>query len=393
MSSLLRTMCLGLALGATSLPLAALAEPLRLQLGRMESSVPALNGRTLQARTLTGLKQAVADEPEQATLVPGTAHEDVDVRVDAKLARSGSKYQLVYTLETVHPPQLTHPLSYEFAHAKLSNKEAVAMAQDILTEAATLEEQRKRQVAEASPPVAAAAPAPEPEATPARSTPDSSTPASDSAASAPPTKSRAERVAELQAQESASSRSSSSSSRSSGDVDGSYDPDLRSRPSGRNKMDLGLASGFNSPSGILGAELEFRPVEYVGLNLGAGFGAWGKRLSGQLRLYPLGGRRASPFLEGGVSYNMGGEAYLESGDYSQHVDLLPTPVATASVGLRGALGSSLYVVPRVGWGWRLREQNVQTQDGSELNPLLDIAAALSQHGGFLASLTLGVTFL
>ncbi|KFE64275.1 hypothetical protein [Hyalangium minutum] len=377
MPPLLRTLSLGLALGAVSLPVAALAEPVRLQLGHFESSVPAMSARTLQTRTLAGLKQALAENPEQATLLPGTELEGVEVRVDATLARSGPKYKLVYTLQTVQPPQLSHPLSYEYASPKLSNKGMVAMAQDILAQAATLEEQRKKQVAEAAPPAVAAAPAPAPEAP--------------TAEPAPRPKSRAERIAEMQAQEAASPSSSSSSS--SRDSDDSYEPELRSKPSGRNKVDLGLAAGFNSPSGIVGAELEFRPVEYVGLNLGAGFGAWGRRLSGQLRLYPLGARRASPFLEGGVSYNTGGESYLKSGDYAQYADLLPTPVATASLGLRGALGSHLYVVPRLGWGFRLRQDNVQTQDGSELNPLLDIAADLSQHGGFLASFTIGVTFL
>lgn len=380
MPPLLRTLSLGLVLGTVSLPIAALAEPVRLQLGHFESSVPAMSARTLQTRTLAGLKQALAENPEQATLLPGTELEGVDVRVDAKLERSGPKYKLVYTLQTVQPPQLSHPLSYEYSSPKLSNKGMVAMAQDILAEAATLEEQRKKQVAEAAPPAVATAPAPEPEAAPA--------------APAPQPKSRAERIAEMQAQEAAAaSSSSSSSSSSSRDSDESYEPELRSKPSGRNKVDLGLAAGFNSPSGIVGAELEFRPVEYVGLNLGAGFGAWGRRLSGQLRLYPLGARRASPFLEGGVSYNTGGESYLKSGDYAQYADLLPTPVATVSLGLRGALGSHLYVAPRLGWGFRLRQDNVQTQDGSELNPLLDIAADLSQHGGFLASFTVGVTFL
>ncbi len=377
MIRLLRTICASLALAAAALPLSALAEPVHLQLGRCDSSVtdvPEMSPQSLQERTLYGLTQAVTQKPEQAILVPSAGKEGVDVRVGAKLGRSGAKFRLVYILQTMQQPRLTHQLTYEFASPKLGNKGMVAMGQDILTEASKLEEARKLQLAEAPPPAVAATPAPEPRAAaPAPSTPD---PEPSTSTSEP--LSRSERVAALAAQEA--------------EAQGTRpEQELRSKPSGKNRLDLGLAAGLNSPSGILGVEVEFRPVQYAGLNLGAGFGAWGTRFSAQMRLYPLGARGASPFVEGGVSYNKGGEAYLKSGDYAQYADLLPTPVATASLGLRGALGSHLYVVPRVGWGFRLRQENVRTQDGSELNPLLDIASQLSQHGGFLCSLTVGVT--
>jgi hypothetical protein len=47
----------------------------------------------------------------------------------------------------------------------------------------------------------------------------------------------------------------------------------------------------------------------------------------------------------------------------------------------------------VGWGFRLREDNYRTRDGSEIDPLFDAALGLFQHGGFLISLTVGATFL
>jgi hypothetical protein len=365
MYRILRRACASLALVAALLPVCSFAEPLRLEFGRSDSSVtdiPEMNPDTLRERTLYGLTQATQQAPARAVLVSG-GPESADVSVDAKLGRSGQKFRLVYVLKTTQQPAFAQQLAYEFATPKLSNRGVVAMAQDIIAAAEKLEDARKKRLAETPPPPVASAPAPEPTSQPAAPQKSDSAPV----ASAPADTG----YADAQRPE----------------------PELRSRPSGRTQLDLGVAAGFNSPSGIFGLEAEYRPVEQVGFNLGGGFGAWGKRISLGARLYPLGARRASPFLEGGMSYNMGSEAYLKSGDYAQYADLLPTPVATASVGLRGAIGSSLYIVPRVGWGWRLRQDNVQTRDGSELNPLLDLAADLSQHGGFLISLTMGVTLL
>lgn len=370
MNRILRAACARLALAVVVLPVCALAQPLRLQVERTDSSItdiPELSPDTLRERTVYGLTQATQQAPARAVLVSGAGAEGVDVWVNAKMGRSGQKFRLVYTLKTTQPPAFAQQLAYEFATPKLSDRGMVVMAQDIIAAAQKVEEARKKRLAETPPPPVASAPVPAPSA-PA--------PASTAPPVAPP---------------------SSSTPAASAEVDPGYaeekrpEPELRSRPSGRSQLDLGVAAGFNSPSGILGLEVEFRPIEQLGVNLGGGFGAWGKRISPGLRLYPLGARRASPFLEGGLSYNTGGEAYLKSGDYAQYADLLPTPVATASVGLRGAIGSRLYVVPRVGWGWRLRQDNVQTQDGSELNPLLDLAADLSQHGGFLISLTVGLS--
>jgi hypothetical protein len=67
-------------------------------------------------------------------------------------------------------------------------------------------------------------------------------------------------------------------------------------------------------------------------------------------------------------------------------------VATVSVGTRFTI-DPIYFTPRVGWGFRLRDDNYRARDGSEVNSLLDAVLRLSQHGVFLISLTVGATFL
>ncbi|QRK04781.1 hypothetical protein JQX13_31735 [Archangium violaceum] len=47
---------------------------------------------------------------------------------------------------------------------------------------------------------------------------------------------------------------------------------------------------------------------------------------------------------------------------------------------------------RVGWGWRLRQDNFRMRDGQPPDVLTDTAISLIQHGGFLFSGTLGVSF-
>ncbi|MBJ6760663.1 hypothetical protein JGU66_07795 [Myxococcaceae bacterium JPH2] len=162
---------------------------------------------------------------------------------------------------------------------------------------------------------------------------------------------------------------------------------------GRTKLDVGFAAGFNSPSGIVGGELEFRAIPQLGLNLGAGIGAWGTRISPSLRLYPLGEVGASPFFEAGASFNLGTEAYSEEHPGNRnYAELLMTPAAIGSFGLRAALGTKVYLTSRVGWAWRLREDNYRMRDGSRPDAFTEDVIDLLQHGGFLTSLTLGFAF-
>ena len=88
---------------------------------------------------------------------------------------------------------------------------------------------------------------------------------------------------------------------------------VNAEPNARHTLDFGIALGFNSPSGILGLEVEYRPSGNVGFNLGGGVGAWGARLGPAVRWYFLGIDGESPFMEGGLSLNMGGGESAMSG--------------------------------------------------------------------------------
>ncbi|PTL85423.1 hypothetical protein DAT35_01505 [Vitiosangium sp. GDMCC 1.1324] len=159
---------------------------------------------------------------------------------------------------------------------------------------------------------------------------------------------------------------------------------------GFTKLDIGVSAGFNSPAGIYGGEIEYRALPWLGLNASGGVGAWGLRVGPLVRLYPLGARGFSPFAEAGVSFNLGSEVYSEINGERRYADQLFTPVATASLGARIALGSRLYLTPRVGWAFRLREDNFQMRDGNPPDSITDAAVFLTQHGGFLTSLAFGV---
>lgn len=69
-----------------------------------------------------------------------------------------------------------------------------------------------------------------------------------------------------------------------------------------------------------------------------------------------------------------------------------TPVATVTAGTRFNL-DRLYFTPRVGWAFRLRQDNYEPANGVMLTELDHALIGLFQHGGFLLNLTAGVTFL
>ncbi|RJS21312.1 hypothetical protein DRW03_18080 [Corallococcus sp. H22C18031201] len=102
---------------------------------------------------------------------------------------------------------------------------------------------------------------------------------------------------------------------------------------------------------------------------------------------------ASPFFEAGGSFNLGTAAYSEEHPGNRnYAELLMTPVAIGSGGLRAALGTKLFLTSRVGWAWRLREDNYRMRDGSRPDAFTEDVIDLLQHGGLLTSLTLGLAF-
>lgn len=83
---------------------------------------------------------------------------------------------------------------------------------------------------------------------------------------------------------------------------------------GSTQLDLGASLGFNSPSGFFGGELEYRILPFLGLNVSGGKGLWGTRVGPLARLYPLGEAPLSPFVEAGLSFNLGGSGTVQVND-------------------------------------------------------------------------------
>ncbi|XXF75369.1 hypothetical protein P2318_20110 [Myxococcaceae bacterium GXIMD 01537] len=132
-----------IALAAALLPICVFAAPVRVQVSRCESSVtdaPELSTERIQERTTFGLKKAAPLDPNKSTVAPSA--DSADVLVIGKLSRNGPKFRLLYLLQTRQEPKLRTQLVYEFASARLSDKGATSMGQDIIKAAVALEEAR-----------------------------------------------------------------------------------------------------------------------------------------------------------------------------------------------------------------------------------------------------------
>ncbi|CAM3870960.1 hypothetical protein G4177_00700 [Corallococcus sp. ZKHCc1 1396] len=359
-------------LAATLLPLSSLADPVYFQLTDVGSEVdaPGLSAGTVAAKTRYGIAEAVKAAGSESILMDPQHEGASDVNVTAKVTRAGEKYRLTYQLQTTAQPVRTKTLAYDFVNPSLSDKGAVVMAQSVLAEAEKL--------GAASQEVPTSAPSEE-------------RPASDFA---PATQ---EEVPAALESRSASGSTLAVDAPTGGSMgqdsmgrDASEAAVKRSFRSGMTTLDLGVSLGFNSPSGVFGGEVEYRLKPWLGLNVSGGAGAWGVRVGPLVRLYPLGEVPTSPFVEAGTSFNFGGESWSEvNGGERRYADMLLTPVATVGVGVRRSLGP-LYLGTRVGWGFRMREDNWRMRDGGQKDFLTATAVDLTQHGGFLFSFTAGV---
>ena len=371
-------------LAATLLPLSSLADPLHLKLTQVSSEVDAdgLSAPTVEARTRYGLDEALRQTGSTELVVDPEAEGAADLIITAKVTRAGKKYRLSYQLQTTEKPVRTKTLSYEFVNPSLSDKGSVAMAQALLAEAGKMEVVPRQEVPVATAEGGGASTgngravvAEAPEVPRVQEEPGS----------------REYRSAEGPEFAAVDAPMADGMAQDSMGRDGADSAQRRPSRRGRTNLDLGVALGFNSPSGIFGGELEYRVAPWLGLNVSGGTGAWGLRVGPLVRLYPFGEVSTSPFLEAGTSFNLGGEATTEiNGDEVRYTDMLMTPVATAAIGLRQAMGP-MYLGLRVGWGFRLREDNWRVRDGGEQDFLTETALDLSQHGGFLTSITLGMS--
>lgn len=151
--------------------------------------------------------------------------------------------------------------------------------------------------------------------------------------------------------------------------------------------DAGLTVGYNSPAGGLGVELEWRPIEYVGLALHGGTGLWGLRASPVLRLYPA-GLRFGLFAEGAVTGHLGGE----SDQLGPDRDLLLAPMFSAgvAVGHRQRWEDFLFTAVKVGYQWRLEEEPFYSA-GTPVTVEEHRKLEAMRPGGFVVAVTAGIS--
>lgn len=162
-------------------------------------------------------------------------------------------------------------------------------------------------------------------------------------------------------------------------------------------LDVGVTFGFNNPGGIYGVEAEARLfTQYVGFRVAAGNGAWGVRVSGLVRGYPIGlTYRAAPFAEVGLSLNSGGNVDLTvNGQTQTLVQRDVTPVMTFAAGGRvNFVDNLLFLEGRVGWAQRLHRDNMRWANGDRLEGIAAGAMNAFQHEGFMIGLVFGISLL
>jgi hypothetical protein len=154
------------------------------------------------------------------------------------------------------------------------------------------------------------------------------------------------------------------------------------------RLDIGVATGFNNPSGVSGGELHFRFTEYVGAGLMAGYGAWGARLTPHARLYPLGVREYGFFLEGGLSVNVGGREALTASEWTIYE---PTLTLTPALGYRfSIMQNRAWGLLRAGYAIRLSQDNLSTSSGEPVDSSIHFWSGIRQHEGFLIGAAVGM---
>lgn len=160
------------------------------------------------------------------------------------------------------------------------------------------------------------------------------------------------------------------------------------------RLDVGVTMGFNNPGGIYGVETDFRVIDRFSVGVAGGRGAWGIRITPQVRLYPLRITKAGLFLESGLSLNLGDRATVSvNGNVVQEADMAFTPVANVGLGYRFTPYDWGWSAIRVGYGFRLKKDNYTLRDATVLDPLMETLLAASQPGGFLVGISGGFSAL
>ncbi len=160
------------------------------------------------------------------------------------------------------------------------------------------------------------------------------------------------------------------------------------------RLDVGASFGLNNPAGIYGLEGDFRIVDHFSAGVGLGMGAWGFRVTPQVRVYPFGINTVGLFVEAGVSVNTGGPADLTvNGEVLQTVERDVTPTANLGLGYRGKITRHGWWGLRAGWQHRFAQDNYRSTDGQPVNVLLDGATQFTQPGGLMLGVSGGFSIL
>jgi hypothetical protein len=169
-------------------------------------------------------------------------------------------------------------------------------------------------------------------------------------------------------------------------------------------FDVGVSAGLNTGAGI-GVEADYRLVrDSLSLGLAAGIGLWGYKITPHARWYPFQFNFPYVFLEGGLSLNTGRPVIfetrtLEGLELDQRVDMRPTPVLNAALGVRLQLCDIRYLwfefgswlVVRAGYALRLYRDNVDNKSGFPLTDATRFALDAAQPGGWMIGASYGIS--
>lgn len=171
-----------------------------------------------------------------------------------------------------------------------------------------------------------------------------------------------------------------------------YNPDALNATTD-NKFYIGLASGVESFTGIIGVSLEAKVAKSIALYAGAGIGGWGAKISGGAKLY-----RAFPYKWAycvSLSNASGLKDYkakleTQSGTKDVLMDLRPCQTFNLTAQHHWKMGIKNRFNIEFGLSFALTKIAYTIKDGSVLTPASTTLMEVLQPGGLMAGI--GFTF-
>lgn len=171
-----------------------------------------------------------------------------------------------------------------------------------------------------------------------------------------------------------------------------YNPDALNATTD-NKFYVGLASGVESFTGLIGVSLEAKVVKNIALYAGAGIGGWGAKISGGAKLY-----REFPYKWAycvSLSNASGLKDYkakleTQSGTKDVLMDLRPCKTFNLTAQHHWKIGTKNRFNIEFGLSFALTKIAYTIKDGSVLTPVSITLMEVLQPGGLMAGI--GFTF-